>query len=260
MVRVTSPFGPSPFDHPAFAPFRLFLAGGRLPEPPQLNAWAVARGLAHDNGMPLAFVAAPRTSALAFEQAIANRGEIGVRADSWHDALNALVWLTLPRTKCALNACHVAAAAAPARHARTRERDAATLVDESGLILACADAELVDLLRRRAWQTLFVAARGRVEAAFVPLVVGHGMLDKLRRPWRGITAHVLVVPVPAGDPADPATIAALDAAVAARVRAAPFNPSSLMPLPVAGLPGWDAEALGLRLYDDVSVFRPSVLV
>lgn len=260
MVRATSPFGPAPFDHPAFAPYRPFLAAGRLPELSQLNGWAAARGLALDNGMPLAFVEATRTSALDYEQAIASRGAIGVRADNWHDALNALVWLTLPRTKCALNACHVAPATVPAGHARTRGRDAATLVDESGLILACADAELVDMLRRRAWQALFVTARARVEAAFVPVAVGHGMLDKLRHPWRGITAHVLVVPMPAGSPANPDTIAALDAAAAARIRAAPFHSSALTPLPVAGLPGWDAEALGLRLYDDVSVFRPSVLV
>ena len=231
-----------------------------MPELPQLNAWAGARGLALDNGTPLAFVAATRASALTYEQAIATRGQIGVRANTWHDVLNALVWLTLPRTKCALNARHVAAAAAPVRHARTRERDAATLVDESGLILACADDELVELLRRRAWQALFVTARARVEAAFVPLAVGHGMLDKLRRPWRGVTAHVLIVPVAAGDPADPAVIATLDVAAAARVHAQPFDPSSLLPLPVAGLPGWDAEALGPRLYDDISVFRRSVLV
>jgi len=259
-MHAPSRFGPSPFDHPAFAPFQSLLAAGRMPSLPQLNAWAGARRLALDNGTPLTFVAATPVSALTYERAIATGGQVGVRADTWHDALNALVWLTLPRTKCALNARHVAAAAPPVRHARTRERDAATLVDESGLILACADGELVDLLRRRAWQSLFVAARARVEAACVPLAVGHGMLDKLRHPWRGITAHVLVVPLPAGNPADPAMIAALDAAAAARIHAAPFNPASLLPLPVAGLPGWDAEALGPRLYDDVSVFRPSVLV
>jgi hypothetical protein len=259
-MRVTSPFGPSPFDHPAFAPFRSLLAEDRLPGLPQLNAWAGTRGLALDNGVPLTFVAATRTSALAYEQAIANRGRIGVRADSWHDALNALVWLTLPRTKCALNALHVDAVTAPAPLARTRARDAATLVDESGLILACTDDDLVDLLCRRAWQALFVTARARVEAAFVPLAVGHGMLDKLRRPWRGITAHVLVVRAAAGDPADPAMIARLDVAASTRIRAQPLLPAALLPLPVAGLPGWDGEALGARLYDDVSVFRPSVLV
>ncbi len=231
-----------------------------MPALSQLNAWAGARGVALDSGMPLTFVAAVPVPALDYERAIATHGQVGMRPDSWHDALNALVWLTLPRTKCALNALHVGAATTPVRHARARERDAATLFDESGLILACADNELVDWLRKRAWKALFVSARARVEAAFVPLTVGHGMLEKLRRPWRGITAHVLVVPVAAGDPTDPATIAALDAAVAARLRRQPFLPASLSPLPVAGLPGWDSEALGPRLFDDVSVFRPSVLV
>ena len=252
--------GPPPFEHPAFAPFRPLLAAGLMPDLAQLNAWAVERGLALDNGMALTFVAAARAPALAYEQAIAMHGRIGIRADSWHDTFNALVWLTLPRTKCALNALHVDAAAAPGRHARTRDRDAATLFDESGLVLACADDDLVDLLRRRAWKALFVEARARVESAFVPLTVGHGMLDKLRCPWRGITAHVLVVPMAVGDPADPLVHAALDAAVAARVRRPPFLPAMLLPLPVAGLPGWDGEGLGPHLYDDVSVFRPSVLV
>ncbi len=210
--------------------------------------------------MPLTFVAAARPTAIAYEQAIATHGRIGIRPDTWHDTLNALVWLTLPRTKCALNAVHVEATAVPVRHARTRERDAATLFDESGLILACADDNLVDLLRRRAWTALFVDACARVAAAFVPLIVGHGMLDKLRRPWRGITAHVLVVPMAVGDPADPLVQTALDVAVAARVRARPFLPATLLPLPVAGLPGWDGEGLGPRLFDDVSVFRASVLV
>jgi hypothetical protein len=30
-------------------------------------------------------------------------------------------------------------------------------------------------------------------------------------------------------------------------------------VPIAALPGWDAEQLGDRLFDDVSVFRPRVL-
>jgi Protein of unknown function (DUF3025) len=252
--------GTAPFDHPAFAPFRPLLSDGRMPDLPQLNAWAGARGLALDDGTPLTFVAPATASALAYERAIAATGRIGIRPDNWHDALNALVWLTLPRTKCALNALHLIPGTAPQPHARTRERDAATLLDESGLILACSDDDLVEMLRRRAWHALFVAARARVDAAFVPVAVGHGMLEKLRRPYRGITAHVLVVPAAAGTPADAGAVAALDAAAATRIRAGTLLPATLLPLPVAALAGWDAEALGARLFDDVSVFRPSVLV
>ncbi len=208
----------------------------------------------------MTFAAAAPASALAYERGIADTGRIGIRLDNWHDALNALVWLTLPRTKCALNSLHIHPGTAPHPHARTRVRDAATLLDESGLILACGDDDLAEMLRRRAWHALFVAARARVDAAFVPVAVGHGMLEKLRRPYRGITAHVLVVPASAGGPADAGALAALDASAAARIRSGTFLPGTLLPLPVAALAGWDTEALGERLFNDASVFRPSVLV
>ncbi|MEP7329992.1 MAG: DUF3025 domain-containing protein [Betaproteobacteria bacterium] len=253
----------SVFSHPAYAPFLPMLADGALPDLAQLNRWAAQRKLALDDGTSLRFVVGAPGNALAYEQAIATRGDIGLRADNWHDAFNALVWLALPRTKSALNAHHVASTrdqvASP--HARTRERDAATLIDESGMILACDDEELVDLLRRHAWRELLVERRARVDAAFLPLVIGHGLLDKLRAPFRGITAHVLVVPRGAASTSlSPTTIAVLDQVAAARIRATPFTPPSLLPLPVAGLSGWDTEGLGPRLFDDISVFRPSVLV
>ena len=254
------------FGHPAFIPFRRMLAAAAPPDLARLNAWATESGLAQGDGTPLRFVPGTSANALAYEQAIAMRSEIGVRPANWHDAFNALVWLTLPRTKCALNARHVATATMTATmpNARTRERDAATLIDESGLILACDDDNLVELLRRHAWRALFVDGRDRVDAAFLPLIVGHGLLDKLRNPYRGITAHVLIVPrgeLPdTATVADPDIVAVLDRAAAARIGASPLTPASLRPLPVAGLAGWDTEALGAQLFYDLSVFRPSVLV
>lgn len=251
----------SVWRHPAFAPWRQWLAGG-MPTLAQLDGWARDEALTLGNGMPLRFVTGAPASALDYERAIAQRGEIGLRPGNWHDVFNAMVWLALPRTKCALNARHVAKAAGTAApHARTRTRDAATLLDESGLLLACADDTLIELLRRHAWRELFVDARARVEAAFVPMVVGHGLLDKLRAPFRGITAQVLIVPRETVRVAlDAASIAGLDEMAAACIEAPTWHPATLTPLPVAGLPGWDTEALGARLFDDGSVFRPSVLV
>ncbi|MEO6565796.1 MAG: DUF3025 domain-containing protein [Casimicrobiaceae bacterium] len=246
--------------HPAFAPWRHRLAGG-MPTLVELERWARDEALALDDGTPLRFVASVPSSALAYEQAIAHRGEIGLRPGNRHDLFNALVWLALPRTKCALNARHVADAGVPAApHGRTRVRDATTLLDESGLLLACDDDALIALLRRHAWRELFVDARARVEATFVPIVVGHGLLEKLCVPFRGITAQVLLVSRGTATALlDGATLGVLDATAAVRI-AALSHPGELTPLPVAGLPGWDTEQLGERLFDDVSVFRPAVLV
>ncbi len=79
--------------------------------------------------------------------------------------------------------------------------------------------------------------------------IGHGVLAKLRTPFRGITTEVLVVPVGSEVPID-----AVDAIAAAGVSPAP-RPRRLPHLPLAGLPGWDGERLGDRWLDDASVFR-----
>jgi hypothetical protein len=99
----------------------------------------------------------------------------------------------------------------------------------------------------------------------VPLVLGHGLAEKLLSPFRAITAHVLMTgPVPArtdgeGSASDGIDTESVDAEAAASIAAPAFGPDSLTPLPVAALPGWDSEHLGELLFDDLSVFRPLVL-
>jgi hypothetical protein len=90
-----------------------------------------------------------------------------------------------------------------------------------------------------------------------PRVLGHGLAEKLLSPYRALTAHVLLLDMPSSMAA--AADGALDAMAAAMIAAPGFNPDSLTPLPVAALPGWDADASGESLFDDLSVFRPPVL-
>ena len=171
--------------------------------------------------------------------------------------------MRFPRIKAALNAVHVSAVKAPTANARDRARDAATLIDESGLLLACTDPALEVLLRAHAWRQLFWTRRDDVANAFRPLVVGHGLAVKLLAPYRALTAHALVLNMPQAR-LDPLQTAAeltvmLDAAAAAIIASAGFDRAILAPLPVAALPGWDSEDLDERLFDDLSVFRPPVL-
>ena len=252
--------------HPGLAPFAGWLAGGRRPDLASLNRFAREQRLALPDGVPLAFVAPrSRQSALDYEHAIADRGEIATRDGNLHDAFNALVWLRFPHAKAALNAVHTRAVDAPTPNARNRARDAATLLDESGLLLACADRSLELLLRAHAWRELFWMRRDEVAVAFRPLVLGHGLAVKLLAPYRALTAHALVLNVPPARPlptspdGEAETAAMLDADAAAIIASPGFGPDVLTPLPVAALPGWDAEHLDERLFDDLSVFRPPVL-
>lgn len=155
---------------------------------------------------------------------------------------------------------HVRAPEAETPNARNRARDAATLLDESGLLLGCADAGLAALLRERAWRELFWTRRDAVARSMHPRVLGHGLAEKLLSPYRALTAHVLVLDVAAATAfAKEDAGAALDTMAAAMIAAPDFGTDRLMPLPVAALPGWDAENLGASLFDDLSVFRPPVL-
>jgi hypothetical protein len=247
--------------HPGLAPYARWLGAGRWPDLASLNGLAREHALALPDGRPLAFVAARSgLRALDYERAIAARGEIATRDGNLHDVFNALAWLRFPRTKAALNAVHVRSAAAGTRNARDRARDAATLLDESGLLLGCADAGLAALLRDRAWRELFWTRREEVIRGVCPRVLGHGLAEKLLSPYRALTAHVLVLGEASATAAAASTARdKLDTLAAATVSAPGFGPDCLTPLPVAALPGWDAEGLGESLFDDLWVFRPPVL-
>ncbi len=255
-------------SHPAFAPLARWWVprrGAIPPDPDRLDEWARAAALVLPDGRPVSFrpASSAAASALAYERRIAATGEVATRQGNLHDACNALAWLAFPRTKAALNSVHVNAAGILSGNGRDRRRDAATLLDESGLIVACADASLVGLWRTRQWRAVFWDRRDVVSARMRAAAIGHGLMAKLVAPYRGITVKALVLPLDATTlPSQPSRLAAaLDAAAAATIDAlgAAFVPEVLLPLPVAALPGWDIEARGARLFDDTAVFRPPVL-
>lgn len=247
-------------SHPAFVSYARWLRLGDDAAPPSLaemSSWIEAAALRLPDGRRLGVIEATRkASALDYERTIARDALIPVRPGSWHDAFNVLAWLAMPRSKAALNSRHVADGAVSTPNSRSRLRDAATLLDESGLLLACDSPELIELLRGHRWKPLFVERAPLVNKHFAALVIGHGVLDKLRRPYRSLTAKALVLAMPSGTLPGPHDLEEWDRCAAKLVSAPEFGVDALVPLPVAALPGWDGEGLGGALFDDTSVFRP----
>lgn len=243
------------FDHPAFAPYRelvdvLGLARA-LPSIDALNALAAARGVTQARGLPLRFfVPDGHLSARDYETHILTTGEVPTRADTWHDALNALVWLRFPRFKGALNAAHGEAIARETDARRGRRRDALTVLDESGVWVVSRDPALPALLAEHAWHALFWETRSRVEAGMRFVVVGHALLEKALAPYPAMTGKCLTLI------GDWPGLDAVDAA-AAQALAAVDTPRQLPPLPVQGIPGWDAANASAAYYANREVFRPS---
>ena len=75
-------------------------------------------------------------SALGYESQIFETGSVSTRPNSMHDLFNALVWLTFPLTKAAINHRHIAARASPTPGGnRGAAQDLLTLFDECGVFV-----------------------------------------------------------------------------------------------------------------------------
>ncbi len=211
-----------------------------------LNALAEEAGLRTESGQPVRFVP-PDPADAYYEVQLFRTGRVPTRPESLHDLFNALAWLAFPRTKARINALH--AAEIPREHGRRgRKRDLLTLLDEGGVIVACDDAQLLELLRGFRWKELFWDNRGRVLRSMRLAVLGHAVLEKALEPWPGVTCKVL--PVAAGGD--------LDTAACAWLGALPpdATPAGLAVLPVFGYPGWLPGSESPQFYDDARYFRP----
>jgi hypothetical protein len=189
----------------------------------------------------------PGTADRYYELDVHETGRVQTRPDSLHDLFNALAWLAFPKTKALINALH--AEEIPREHGRRgRRRDLLTLLDEGGVIVQCADAELIALARSFRWKALFWENRTRVQRCMRLQVLGHATLEQALKPWPGIACKAVFL-----SPEEPA-----DAAMHSWLGALPphATPRALPPLPVFGYPGWLPGSERAEFYDDTRYFRP----
>jgi len=234
----------------------------------ELNALLAAYqpAIAVQQGSVLRFVEQGRGK-LAFEAQYEPRcyltGEVQTRRDNWHDLLNALVWLTFPKSKSAINTRHFHAltndpVVTDTSSQRGAVRDTNTLLDESGVIVAYSDAELAGLLRDFQWKELFWHRREQVAACMDFYVFGHGLYEKALQPYIGMTGQGLLLAVEAEFFNWPQAqqLAHLDS-VLADYLADPQHCRStreLAPVPLLGVPGWSEQCA--EYYDNTDYFRP----
>lgn len=246
-----------PYASPLFWPLRPWL--NRLPGRPDSAALA---GLVEDHpihtasGCRLRFVP-PQTDGLAYETRIWTNGAVETRPDNWHDFFNALVWLTFPRAKVAINASHGLAMGQPGE-ARGSVRDALTHFDECGIVVLSPDSGLLELLRSFQWKTLFVERRSEVERGMRFIVFGHATYEALLRPFRGLTAKAVLYEVEEGWLGLPAgeLLAAVDARLATDLISGRYlRPRDFQPLPLLGIPGVTPDNENPAYYDDTWQFR-----
>jgi hypothetical protein len=255
----------------AFEPLHPFIAQlhtGHFPTLQECNALLLSRkpSIKVQNGSALTFVP-QEYGKLEFEAQYEPRcylkGEVPTRSENWHDLLNALVWLTFPKAKAAINGRHYAAltqAALPEGSSeRGAERDAITLLDESGVIVPYADSGLAELLRGFQWKELFWHMREQLAANMGFYIFGHGLYEKALKPYIGMTGQGLLLPVEKAFFTWPEEqrLSKLDELLAAYLsdKEKACCTRELSPVPLLGIPGWSAENEAPEYYDNTDYFR-----
>ena len=244
------------------------LAADRFPVLQNWNDLLQISPITNQNGCNIQFV--PQgTGQLPFEMQYEPRcylaGEIQTRSGNWHDLFNALVWLTFPKAKSAINACHYSALAGMTASAesdgsqRGSVRDTSTLLDESGVVVPYSDQGLAELLRNFEWHHLFWKRRSEVLQRMGFYILGHGLYEKALSPYVGMTGQGLLFRVESGFFDWPLAdrLAHLDILLADYLNCSGryLSTRELSPVPLLGIPGWAPENESAEYYDNMAYFR-----
>lgn len=251
------------FPHPLYAPLRAFapLADGddwpNQADYDRLLEHARAAGCALPNDLRFVCDLEPQDY---YELHIAQSGEVPTRHGNWHDWFNALAWLAWPRSKAALNARH-ARAIARGEVRRGPLRDAATLLDECGVVVASADPALTTALDDMRWHELFVARRHDWGRRIGVFTLGHALFETGLEPHLGWCGKALVLAVDDAFFGQPYArqLAQLDHRLAEALADDGWlaRPRELWPLPLLGIPGWWPDNEDPAFYANTDYFRPT---
>ena len=191
-------------------------------------------------------------------------GELQTRRHNWHDFFQFLTWLAFPRSKAVINALHIPLARRRLEQAGERGRrspmeNLLSLFDEGGVVILSSEPALLDHIRRFEWKTLFWKKRQSLQQQLRCITFGHALYEKGLRPYLGMTANAILLPVEQEVLEQPpvAQCAWLDATLAGLLQKGKHytRPRDLSPFPVLGMPGWMADNACEHFYDNRQYFR-----
>ncbi|SEM85732.1 DUF3025 domain-containing protein [Nitrosomonas marina] len=217
------------------------------------------------SGLPIQFVPQQPVNTKDRKQHYESRifltGKVSTRQENWHDFFNALVWITFPSAKAALNRIHYQELIhAQQTRVETRGplRDAATLFDESGVVVLCSRPVLIELLKQHEWKKVFWQRRAAVLSSLRFIVFGHALYEKALKPYVGMTGKGLFIQVEDMflRQSLSAQLRAVDSWLADFLLCRSFSSADLSPIPILGYPGWSRENMTEDYYENRQYFRP----
>lgn len=195
-----------------------------------------------------------------YETKIYLTGQVQTRPKNWHDFFNALVWQIFPRAKSVLNQLHYQAQLFELLNGvkqRSTLRDAATLFDESGVIVVSSEKTLIQLLQDFDWKKLFWQQRTAVLSSMRFFVFGHGLYEKALNPYVGMTGKGILFNVKEAFFTQDLSnqLHTIDLMLEPFLLQVLSSSVDLVPVPVLGYPGWSEDNDIEIYYENKKYFR-----
>ena len=235
-----------------------------FPDIAVLNQWAQERTISEvqfvcDDAIQAGDYAA-QTEGLYYEEIIARCNFIPTRKNNWHDLFNALIWLLFPKSKKALNQLHMAEISEYGLNPRTAVRNRVTHFDECGGVLIFTDDTHLKALQEHRWVEAFVEGKLFWQQSTQLFMFGHANYEMLLDPYLGLTGKYVAIQVASSfyQLSIEQQYAWLDDTLLERIEQGQLfaQKGALKPLPLLGIPGWDAANEDPAYYANREYFRP----
>jgi len=204
---------------------------------PQLNDY---NKMAHNFACPISFIA--QSQKCRYEKVIYESRLVPTRLNHWHDFFNNLTWLQWPKIKWAMIQRYYEEGLSASR---TPLQNILAHFDECGVIICSENLEVFEHIQQMQWKTLFWHKRNLL-AHCQCIIIGHGLLDKARAPYIGMTGKTIFLPY------IPASLKIIDEVIAQTILSTSL---ALMPFPLLGWPVWHADNQYEEFYDNTDYFR-----
>lgn len=195
-----------------------------------------------------------------YEEIIAQTGQVPTREHNWHDFFGAMIWCLFPKTKSLLNTLHIEEIALHGLKERSRKRNALTLFDECGLVLAVPHMQWQEDLRSHLWHDAFFVQQDKWHKEARPFIFGHANYEMLTNPFIGLTGKLLCIQVDESFAALPLLeqYAHLDSRLVELITMDKVldDNKQMSPIPLLGIPDWHYDEQDEAFYADASYFRP----
>lgn len=193
-----------------------------------------------------------------YEWEIFHHQRVMTREYHWHDFFNNLTWLSFPKLKWAIIKRVCQEFSQDSAKMRTGRQNLLAHFDECGMVICSDKPQILEDIKAFRWKKLF-RQTSNLQQHCLPVIIGHGLLEKSLSPYIGMTAKAILLQVCADffTHSNLWQLKYIDEKIAHFIQSENFpdSPQSLQPFPMLGWPTWHPENHTEKFFENTHYFR-----